>query len=124
MSVSPSPPNILKKERILTGSIIYQQDEISLQISLVCVYFVLNGSMKTGKFHHFEQIQIALFQRFEHFGLRKHYESDIKSCLSPKKIQIKNDKSIDYGDDDGLDLSLDKMKFLNMILKYGNYWTI
>ena len=42
-------------------------------------------------------------------GLRKHYESDIKSCLSPKK-SAQNDDEIDYGDDDGLDLSLDKMK--------------
>ena len=41
MSVSPSPPNILKKEKMNElESGIYQQDEISLQISLVFVFIL------------------------------------------------------------------------------------
>ena len=45
-------------------------------------------------------------------GFRQRYEKDIKLSLIPKtKTKTEsNDDEIDYGDDDKLDLSLDKMK--------------
>merc|ERR1712154_432160 len=46
----------------------------------------------------------------ELIGFRKQYENDIKLSLSSKKNKNGNEEDIEYGDEDLLDLSLDKTK--------------